>query len=75
MSTAKRKISISLDADLVRELSQEDGALTTQVNDAIRHAVERKRRHRLLGALLAELDAAHGPVSPKLIRKYASILR
>jgi antitoxin CcdA len=75
MTAAKRKISVSLDDDLVEELAMHDEALSKQVNDAIREALERRRRQRLLGELLVELDAKHGPVPAALIRKYESILR
>ena len=74
MTAAKRKISVSLDADIVAELEAADVALSKQVNDAIREALERRRRQRLLRELLAELDARHGPVSKELIAKYEALL-
>lgn len=61
---AKRKVSLSLDADLVEELQHDpDDALSTQVNEAIRAEVERRRRHRALRALLSRLDAEDGPLT------------
>jgi antitoxin CcdA len=74
MTAAKRKISVSLDADLVRELEATRVPLSTQVNDAIRDELERRRRQRLLAKLLADLDHRHGPVPRKLIEKYEAIL-
>jgi antitoxin CcdA len=74
MTAAKRKVSVSLDADLVEELETVDVALSTQVNDAVRDALERRRRQHLLGELLAELDRRHGPVPEKLIAKYEALL-
>jgi hypothetical protein len=75
MTAAKRKISVSLDADLVDELEIADESLSKQVNDAIRDALARRRRHRLLRELLAELDARHGAVPPAMIAKYEALLR
>lgn len=74
MTAAKRKISVSLDAELVEELEASDAALSTQVNDAVRDALERRRRQRLLRLLLAELDRRHGAVPEKLIAKYEALL-
>lgn len=74
MTAAKRKVSVSLDADLVEELEAADVALSTQVNDAVRDALARRGRQRLLGELLAELDRKHGPVPQKLVAKYESLL-
>ena len=75
MTAAKRKVSLSLDAELVQELEGADETLSKQVNDAVRSALERRRRRRLLGELLAELDTEHGPVPQGLVEKYASILQ
>jgi metal-responsive CopG/Arc/MetJ family transcriptional regulator len=74
MTTAKRKISVSLDADLVSELEAAGEALSGQVNEAVRAALERRRRQRLLMALLGELDRRHGPVPEKLVAKYEGLL-
>lgn len=52
MTLTKRKLSLSLDDDLVAELETNSDALSAQVNDAIRHEVTRRRRQRALGALL-----------------------
>ena len=74
MTAAKRKISVSLDAELVEELEAVDEALSQQVNDAVRSALERRRRERLLGELLNALDSRHGRVSPALVAKYENLL-
>jgi len=73
MST-KRKVSISLDEDLVEELEREDQGLSVQVNMALRTELERRRRHRLLVELLDRLDAEHGPVDESLVQKYIELL-
>lgn len=74
MTTTKRKVSVSLDEDLVAELESGGEALSSQVNEAVRVELGRRRRHRLLGAMLDELDAAHGPVDEKLVAKYMDLL-
>jgi post-segregation antitoxin (ccd killing protein) len=74
MITAKRKVSVSLDEDLVEELEREDQGLSTQVNQVLRAELERRRRNRLLLELLDELDAAHGPVDESLVQKYVELL-
>jgi antitoxin CcdA len=74
MTSAKRKISVSLDEDLVEELEKEKLALSTQVNVAVRAELERRRRQRLLTELLDQLDAEHGPVDEALIQKYVGLL-
>lgn len=74
MTAPKRKISVSVDAHLVEELERGSEGLSTQVNEAIREAVSRRRRQRLLRELLADLEAEHGPLSQKLLEKYETIL-
>ena len=71
--TAKRKVSFSLDEDLVAELEAADEALSWQVNEAIRAEVERRRRNRLLTGMLDSLDAEYGPVDKALVAKYTEL--
>ena len=72
--TVKRKVSVSLDEDLVAELEAADEALSGQVNEAIRAEVERRRRNRLLTDMLDSLDTEHGPVDETLVAKYMELL-
>jgi len=74
MTAAKRKVSVTLDADLVAELGAADEALSKQVNDALRDTLERRRRVRLLAKLCEELDSRHGRVPARLIAKYEALL-
>ncbi len=74
MTTTKRKVSVSLDEDLVAELEAGGDALSSQVNDAVRLELQRRRRHRLLGEMLDALEAEHGPVDEELVRKYSELL-
>lgn len=74
MPLPKRKVSVSLDEDLVAELEREEEGLSAQVNYAVRSELERRRRHRLLEELLDQLDAEHGPVDESLVEKYVGLL-
>lgn len=74
MTMAKRKVSVSLDEDLVEELERQDLGLSTQVNLALRAELDRRQRNRLLVELLDQLDAEHGPVDESLIEKYVGLL-
>jgi antitoxin CcdA len=74
MTTTKRKVSVSLDEDLVAELEAGGDALSSQVNDAVRVELERRRRHRLLGQMLDELAQVHGIVEEQLVAKYLDLL-
>jgi antitoxin CcdA len=65
---------VSLDADLVSELEAGGETPSSQVNAAVRLELERRRRHRLLGEMLDDLEASHGPVDEKLVRKYLRLL-
>lgn len=74
MTVPKRKVSVSLDEDLVEEFEREDQSLSAQLNSALREELERRRRNRLLIELLDRLDAEHGPVDESLIENYAGLL-
>jgi hypothetical protein len=74
MTLTKRKVSVSLDENLVAELEREARGLSAQVNAAVRADLERRRRHRLLVELLDRLDAEQGPVNEALVEKYISLL-
>jgi len=74
MNLPKRKVSVSLDEDLVAELEREKQGLSAQVNAAVRAELERRRRHRLLVEFLDQLDSERGPVDEALIEKYVGLL-
>jgi len=74
MPLTKRKVSVSLDEDLVEELEREEEGLSAQVNMAVRAELERRRRNRLLTEFLADLDAKYGPVDESLVEKYVGLL-
>ena len=74
MSLTKRKVSVSLDEDLVEELKREDEGVSAQVNAAVSAELERRRRRRLLVELLDQLDAERGQVDESLVEKYVGLL-
>lgn len=74
MTATKRKVSISLDEDLVAELESAEESLSAQVNTALRGELQRRRRRQLLAELLDRLDEEHGPVDPALVDKYIRLL-
>jgi antitoxin CcdA len=72
----KRKVSVTVDADLVAELEASGENLSAQVNMALRDELARRRRHRALGALLDRLDAEEGPLdSPEDEAEIARYMR
>jgi len=71
---AKRKVSVSLDEDLVEALETEPESLSAQVNAAVRAELEHRRRQRLHSELLDRLDEEHDPVDSALVEKYMRLL-
>ncbi|HET9255193.1 MAG TPA: type II toxin-antitoxin system CcdA family antitoxin [Pseudonocardiaceae bacterium] len=74
MTVTKRKISVSLDEDLIAELESGGEALSGQINEAVRAEIERRRRRRLLCEFLDAMDAERGPVDEQLVSKYIRLL-
>ncbi|MFV0526116.1 MAG: type II toxin-antitoxin system CcdA family antitoxin [Acidimicrobiales bacterium] len=74
MTSTKRKVSVSLDSDLVEELEASEEALSSQVNEAIRNELVRRRRQRALAKLLAELTELYGPADEQLVDHYSDLL-
>ncbi len=72
MTVTKRKISVSLDEDLIAELEAGGEALSGQINEAVRAEIEHRRR--LLLGFLDALDAERGPVDEQLVAKYTRLL-
>lgn len=59
--TRKRKITVTIDDDLHREL-ESTGTLSAQLNEAGWALLEQRRRVRSLAELLADLDERDGPL-------------
>ncbi len=74
MTIAKRKVSVSIDADLIEELEAGGEAISGQVNLAVRNELERRRRLRLLDEMLSDFEATNGPVDEALVEKYLGLL-
>jgi hypothetical protein len=71
---AERKLSISLDEDLVRSLEGVDESVSRQINAAVREDLARRARRHELVAMLDQLDAVHGPVDEDGIRRFEELL-
>ena len=59
---AKRKITVTVDADLVAELRAGEEAMSAVVNQALAAHFERRARQAALGELLAEWESRLGPI-------------
>lgn len=60
-SQAKRKVSVTLDADLVAAMEADDSiTLSAEVNSALRAEFTRRKRHQALADLLDHLEAERG---------------
>lgn len=60
---AKRKITVTVDADLVEELRAGEEAMSAVVNQALATHFERRARQAALGDLLAEWESRLGPIA------------
>jgi hypothetical protein len=78
MTTTKRKLSLTLDDDLLVFLERNPDALSTQVNEALRNEVARQKQHLALGDLLDRLSATDGaldtPEDEAEIARYMRLL-
>lgn len=74
MATSKRKVSISLDEDLVVALEARNDSLSSQVNEAVRIEFTRRRRRVLLDEMLEEFERSEGPADEALVDKYMTLL-
>jgi len=78
-STAKRKVSVTLDADLVAALEADDSTtLSAEVNSALRAEFTRRLRQRALAGLLDHLAEERGaldtPEDEAEIARYMRLL-
>jgi len=71
----KRKISVTLDDELVSALEGAEETLSSQVNEAVRVEVERRARHTLLKDWLSEIELTDGPVDEALVVRFEELLR
>lgn len=77
-STGKRKISVTIDAQLLDELEEAGVNVSAQINEALSLELERRRRRAALGAMLDQMAAERGPLdSPEdeaMVRHYMRLL-
>jgi hypothetical protein len=78
-STAKRKVSVTLDADLVAAMEADHSTtLSAEVNSALRAEFTRRRRHQALAGLLDSLADERGrldtPEDEAEIARYMRLL-
>ncbi len=78
-NVAKRKVSITLDADLVEALAAQGGeSLSAEVNSALRAELARRRRQQALTQLLDHLAEERGsldtPEDEAEIARYMRLL-
>jgi antitoxin CcdA len=76
---AKRKVSVTIDADLVAAIeADEETTLSAEVNAALRARVTKRLRQKALGDFLDRLDAERGPLDTPEdeaeIRRYMRLL-
>lgn len=74
MTSTKRKLSVSLDEDLVAEMEAEDEPISSQINEALRNDIGRRRRLRLLAEMLDGYEQETGPADEALVEKYLQLL-
>lgn len=65
---------MSLDQELVAELEAGGEALSSQVNEAVRRELARRRRHNLLAEMLDEFEQSAGPPDEDAVAKYMELL-
>jgi antitoxin component of MazEF toxin-antitoxin module len=79
MTTAKRKVSVTLDADLVAAMEADAGTtLSAEVNSALRAEFTRRRRQQALADLLDHMAHERGvldtPEDEAEIARYMRLL-
>lgn len=74
MASPKRKVTITIDADLVEEMERADEPVSVQVNRAVSESIAFRRQNRLLCEMLDGFDVDLGPVDPALLDKYRELM-
>src|SRR5674536_358274 len=73
-SVAKRKVSVTVDADLVEEIEADGDNVSARFTEALRTDMAARRRQRALARLLDRLEIAEGPSTPPRTRRRFSAL-
>lgn len=66
---AKRKITVTVDEELVQRLRSSDEAMSATVNQALKVYYEREARLAALASLLEAWEEALGPIPPDAMAK------
>ena len=74
MAQSKRKISVTVDADLVEALDAGEENLSSQVNEAIRIVVAQRRRQADLRSWLDEMTERQGPIDEERVQRFIDAL-
>jgi Arc/MetJ-type ribon-helix-helix transcriptional regulator len=76
MAVATRKISVTVDADLVDAVQRRVGerGFSRFVSDAIAAAIDRDEERAELREWLAELEEEDGPADPELVAYYVAAI-
>ncbi len=74
MAQSKRKVSVTLDEDLVERIGGSEN-LSAVVNRALRDATEAQIRRQKLSRLLDELEVEDGPVDEELVKRFITALQ
>jgi len=70
--SVKRKRSVTLDAELVAQVGEDN--LSSVVNQALRHHLDSERRRAALSSWLDELIAASGPPDEREVASFMVML-
>lgn len=62
MDTAKQKISVTIDADLLAELRSYPGSVSGQLNDALRAELARRHNREAWQSILSDIAVTDGPL-------------
>lgn len=73
MAVTKKKITVTIDQQLVDEMELHDEPISVQVNAAIETAMQGRRRRRNLLRFLDELDAEFGASDPADLAEFREL--
>jgi hypothetical protein len=74
VAQSKRKLSVTIDEDLVAALEASGGSLSSQVNEAIRGVVEHRERQVALRSWLDEMTGRLGPPDEAEVQRFIDLL-
>jgi hypothetical protein len=75
MTRGKLRKTLTLDPEIIDVLGGDDAALSSTINEILRHEVERRQRAAALAGLLARLEEERGPVDPDEVAAFRRLLQ